>query len=244
MKHSWMLSLLFSSFTPTLFAGDDWVYYIGGAAGSTFKKADVDYSYNVTSPDQFSVTPAQSNNTTDYSPAGQLQFGVGYREEWFYLGGEVIGQFFDGEFDPLEKTSIVAGKFTSSFNELTLRDFEVAFDLKPGIYLFEEILLYGRVGIGINRLELRNFSQLDETLITGSKKGEDVYPFRLGVGVEKEFFDDITLFIDYVYSRYQNISTESAVSGNADSVLNILSSEAETTSVNRQAVQLGINYYF
>lgn len=246
MKRSWLLSLLITSFTTSLFAGDDWVYYVGGAAGSTFKESDVESGFN---PNRFQfadITQVQTLNSTDFSPAGQLQFGVGYKEDDFYLGGEIVGQFFDGGFDPIQEGLNQSGVMGETRTDLSLRDFEIAFDLKPGIYLFDETLLYARIGFGINRLKLENFTSSEgsagvyASIFTESETSRDVYPFRLGFGLEREYMEDVTLFIDYVYSRYATISTESEIEQSNQTLVSV----AEATGIHRQSVQLGVNYYF
>ena len=38
--------------------------------------------------------------------------------------------------------------------QLTMKDFEPALDLKPGIFLFTSTLLYGRIGAAFNEMTL------------------------------------------------------------------------------------------
>lgn len=251
----WLLIL----FTPLTFASEhsddfDFLYYAGIAAGGTYKMAEMeeDLFFQIAG-----ISNEDSNQTFDsskFSPIAQLQFGTGMRNELFYLGVEVVAQFFDGDFDSDLQQIITIGQprteTVSSKSQLRLRDFEVAFDLKPGIYLYEDTLLYGRVGIGINRLHLNTSAHLTYHPVIAEKEiSDDVYPFRLGFGLEREIEEDITIFLDYVVSFY------SGISGSASNTLMIdmknteptaftTSIDSEATDIMRQSIQIGLNYYF
>lgn len=245
MRKWTICTLLLTLHSFPSYADTDLIYYTGGAFGGNFMKSDVSYDYVLKNNGTLLASPSENTNNTSSSVTGQLQFGVGIRKEWFYLGGEILGQFFDGEFSTIENTLIGNNNPTNIRMDMKLRDFELAFDLKPGIYLFEETLVYARIGFGINRLEINDSAyialpQLPQILAANSNNSNDVYPFRLGFGVEREFFEDISIFIDYVYSHYADISTQGTGFNNGYE-LDVMT---DAENIRRQTIQLGLNYYY
>lgn len=244
-----MISVLF--FSNPVLAEDSFSFssYAGVSGGININTGHIDQSMSLEATDIVRITPSGDFDTNHFGPIGQLQFGAGFNTEAFYLGAELSGQLFDGDFDTVSTSfnDSVPSVQTTHTSQLQLNNFEIALDFKPGFYLYENTLIYGRIGIAANELELsenvQTFQELtNEEINIQSQNTEDVYPLRLGVGVERRFNDDWSILIDYIYTRYGDISTQ-AHNNDVIPPLVIVESSTKATDISRQVVMLGFNYY-
>lgn len=138
---------------------------------------------------------------------------------------------------------------------------ELAIDLRPGFIVDCNTLLYGRVGIGFNRLRTRNrvdfeyngreFNEFEGHSIdtqTANKK-ESKKALRLGVGCEWKICPNLSLTSDYIYSYYgktktQKIGDSTFANGEDDNVIANGFKTSSSAKTSNQAFMVGIKYYF
>ncbi|CRX38620.1 outer membrane protein [Estrella lausannensis] len=138
---------------------------------------------------------------------------------------------------------------------------ELAIDLRPGFLVNSCTLLYGRVGVGFNKLRTKNRVDFEyngreasefvghsvQTLSTTKKSNKSA--LRLGLGCEWKLCPNLSLTSDYIYSYYgkaktQRIADSTFANGEDD---NFIADGFKTSSSAKMATQaflVGIKYYF
>lgn len=248
MKQLWIAGCTLLC-TSTVCAEDAFVYYAGLAAGLNLNGAQLTDSSTLTIPTQFATTTHGDQYVNALNAVGKVQLGAGFRASSYYLGAELSGEVFNGNFGS------VSDGFTDTQPPLSMRDqssvylndFELALDLKPGVYFYKHTLLYARVGVGMNELTLEqkaDASNTDthQTIQNHHSTSEDVYPWRVGIGIERRFHEDFSVALDYVYTQYENISqSHHAISEELED--STLDSSSSASDISRQTIMLGFNYY-
>ena len=268
----------------TMFNG----FYAGAGVGELQNAAQINSSASVIYNSFFSLNnqliASHHENVFQYSGLGALYVGYGHfiNECPYYLAAEVFinwahrknslsnyvsyekpqqqaNNFDDGDDYVITATDIASAK---------LRNTEYGIDIRPG-YLFDtNTLVYGRVGLGFNKVNIKNklivtydnfvnFSSLGKhsntTLAPNHSKNKTA--LRLGVGLEHNLSDNISVTADYIYTYYGKIKAsgmgDSIVANGEDIIDSDISpavSNGETvqssTRLYNQAVMLGIKYYF
>ncbi len=274
-KNSWILTGLSLLSMPTWADNDsandiDIIFYGGLAGGGAYHDAQIDRNFSsfVTTP---SVSPPQpvsqstlpfSGDIHEFAGVGQLQIGAGLRYEFLYLGIEALGQLSNGDFGStqgeFDLIGVPAAEFPSSIfkfdSHLQTNDFEPAIDFKPGLFLSDDILLYGRVGAAWNEVSLSDNAHYDlinhgALLMDSVTQSENVIALRLGLGVEHYLQEQFTIFMDYTYTNYGDVSLtkNNNISGILEPggfPLDFQITDYSTASdINKQVVMLGFNYY-
>lgn len=146
-----------------------------------------------------------------------------------------------------------------------LRPWEFGIDARPGVLLCEDTLLYGRIGVAFNRLSVRTITSNSANVTTPLdgvvtvpvntillEKHKNIGALRLGLGLEKEICENLSLRTDYIYTRYRKV-TNSGSNGPVASTIATLggpiagTSTVSSTTVNRllgHSVMLGLSYYW
>lgn len=261
VKKLLLASFLFSALFQNAFAeplDDEFNYYAGVSGGVTYNTADLALSStSINIPTQFYGTAANSMALESIEPTGQLLIGAGWREDSFYIGLELLGQFLDGSYEEGSHTFHTSSTGIDLTNvnkaDLSLDSFEVALDLKTGVFL-SDVLLYTRVGVGVNELTLHQYNTLNLTMDSfgsgifhsRSEESKTVFPFRLGLGLEHSFTEHLTLTADYIYIFYPDISAFSSLSDEDVTIPGVevyLDTMNQVENVRRQVAMIGINYY-
>jgi len=259
VKKLWLLGIVLF-FAHSVWAEEDdedysWSYYAGVSGGVNINAGQMNQILSFENEGVFTAIPEANFDTDETSAIGQIQLGAGLSNEYFYWGAELSGQLFNGDFDAVT-SDFTQTTFPSEHqqikdtSQLSLNDFELALDFKPGFYLFKETLLYARIGVAVNELTLEQsgFATIESTdpgdvkIQTHSSTSKNVYPFRLGLGIERYFSEDFSIVMDYVYTQYENIST-STHAKQTTPPLSTLDAYSEATDISRQTVMLGFNYY-
>ena len=222
MKQLWMASsvlFIFPALTQATVS-----YYAGISGGANQNAAKITFANAFSDTTSFSAGPNTDANTDNLSGLGQIQLGAGMSDKWFYLGFEAVGQLFSGQFDSVQTSNVqtnLSPTQTITLNDdvkLHLNDFEFAIDLKSGVYVYAKTLLYARGGIGFNQMELRQTSIVNNvtnniTFNSNSSESKDVYPWRVGLGLERHMTTHCSIVMDYIYTQYNDISTTGHGSG-------------------------------
>lgn len=143
---------------------------------------------------------------------------------------------------------------------------EPGIDLRPGFFLTPCTLLYGRVGVTYNKLSVhasRNTSIRTTTVIEQQppnifeedesksfSKYKKVGGLRLGLGLEQKLCDHLSIRADYVNTHYRSIKVstpqeiETYTNANGDTTLYKANIVTKVSSVFKNAVLLGMSYYW
>lgn len=246
---------------------DDIIYYAGLAGGGAYHSAQLErnssnFVSSPLSPDPVSQSSLPySGNIDEFAAIGQLQVGVGLRYEFLYLGLEALGQLSNGDFGSAQGEFDLIGVPSSGFpssifafdSHLQTNDVEPAIDFKPGLFLSDDTLLYGRIGAAWNEVSLTDTAHYDLVnhgviFDASSTQSESVLALRLGLGVEHYLREQFTVFMDYTYTNYGDMSLTrnenlSAIIGEEFPLDFAITDNSNASDINKQAVMLGFNYY-
>ena len=161
----------------------------------------------------------------------------------------------------------------STETELELEP-DINLDIRPGLLLAKNFLLYGRVGVAFSRLSIEQeaHTTANATLtsdqfcapadrpacsflkaVGGTASDDDeVLGLRAGLGVEYKFTPTLGLNVDYVFTDYGDIDlayADTYVGGNPepDPVIDDITTLTQTTSkasVTKNTLTAGVNWYF
>jgi len=180
------------------------------------------------------LVPAESINTFSdrgfrkNSVAGDIFLGYGC-SAWdpVYLGAEIFLRGAKATTTNLDDAnmslstaapSVIAQDIATQVRT-RLRPWEFGIDARPGVLLREDFLLYGRVGVAFNRLSVTTSTAYTVSTTAGAvtrtfpanslvvNSHRNIGALRLGLGVEKEICENLTLRTDYTYSRYRKVNT-------------------------------------
>lgn len=265
MKKLWIAPLaLFSSHAMAEVSLDHIIWYAGLAGGVGFNSAEIDHLTETTTSDKNGQIFSQgfipyTGDTQQFSGVGQAQVGAGLRSHMFYLGVELLAQVTNGDFgtisDQIHFTGLtpdVPDSALAYHTSLNMNVFEPAFDLKPGVFLSKNTMLYGRIGAAVNTLTLEqnahynlvnNASEFTENDSTSST----VVALRAGLGIEHHLHDRFNVFMDYVYTDYGDISLDTQTDeqlfiGETELFFDIDTFNT-ASDVTKQIIMLGFNYY-
>lgn len=206
-----------------------------------------------------------------YHGVGALSLGYGQQiGKCMFIAGEIflseadrdtsVKDFAYSETGDQSQFDSLNASLTTKTSSSTQKT-ELAIDLRPGFVFDCRTLLYGRVGVGFNKLRTKNRVDFEynsreasefighsvETLST--TKNSSKTALRLGVGCEWKLCPNLSLTSDYIYSYYgkaktQRIGDSTFANGEDDNVIPNgfrTSSSAKTCT---QAFMVGIKYYF
>lgn len=136
-----------------------------------------------------------------------------------------------------------------------------ALDLRPGLVAWVESLIYGRVGVGFTRMNLRTNNILnitypaaafaDPMFELNNSMHKSLAGLRLGLGAERHINNHLSWFVDYVHTSYGNTKlhgigeinqTLTGLRVPVSSFGSFLSQSKVRLSTNQ--VLLGFRYYF
>ena len=194
--------------------------------------------------------------------------GLGYQivSSRLYLAGEISGTFSDKrDFNSdTQKAYSMEGTFpftalmgtSHTQSSVSLGNNEFDIDLKPGILIKDNFLVYARVGIAFNKLEITNFGEWTETVdendvtldtSASSHNSQNKVGFRIGAGTEYLLAEQLGITLDYIYTDYGSIKTRAEnfasnlVEFTYNQVYGIHAPEVEVTT---HAVMAGVVYHF
>lgn len=295
-KLTFIISMGLLSTTSFVYAGSPGTpftgFYVGlnGGANQLYGTSNSSVTANEIHVIGFDPNEVQSLNNSQHgslnsnSLLGGINFGYGYQFCMYnlYLGAEVfltVAQRNDSMYSQTSFTDVnpvdVGPAFDvinlSSNTKTSLNNFEWGVDVRPGVLVNANTLVYARFGVAFNRMTVNNSNQLSVTypfggLTTpltstlGSSQNKNVAGYRLGVGVEEYICGNWAVSADYVYTNYGSVNTHRVGNVNsatvpldedfappADTIFlstpGAFSSSAKSTLYNQQ-IFLGLKYYF
>lgn len=248
-------------------------YYVGARGGvlQSFANASTSSTatfFNTFGPGTTQTLATASGNTSLGRNFAEGDLFVGYGKKIdctpFFLSGEIFLNEATRQNTVKSQalnsnsgfgTDDVDALLTSS-TRAKLHSFEYGLDFKPGILLNPQTILYGRVGVSFNELDVSSSSSLlindfESDVIASSpasfSSSQHVTGWRFGLGLEEYLCKCVSVTADYIYTTY---GSGHGVSGTAD-VSNTAISDAITGmsmsgsgKISTQAFLVGIKYSF
>lgn len=260
-------------------------FYIGSSLGGNFSLASIsqsqNYSFLLTSGDLVlfdgQSTIVQTNGTLHRNSVIGTLFG-GYGKVWnnYYLGAEIFGDLsqykmnnsisnvdtvINNVFFPL--ASIVTSNTNNLSTQFKLSPVQGGIDLRPGLLITRDFLLYGRVGVKFAKISWISSinHQPSFTLVTDGEpetfpnpivdaiqqQNKNVSALRLGAGMEYAVNPSWSIRMDYIYTDYGKIrKTFNTTNFTTDGFfVNTLNYNLNSTikNIRTNAVMMGISYY-
>lgn len=234
---------LLSLMSSHVFAAFDG-FYLGASGGLANLQVNVQAERKV-----FSPSHTENNQLASRSGWGEIYGGWGDRIcQCFYLGGRLGWNYASYDVkEPLTfhtQGTISSAIFVSNLSSQArtkLNTSEFFADAKPGWILGCGTMVFGLVGVAVNReaLQEKDSGGAGFTIFTpisfSSHQQSHKAALRLGLGLDQCLFCHVHLVASYVYTRYQKLSV-SGRSGNQTT---------QVTAKPRKSVgALGLAYYF
>ncbi len=232
-------------------------FYVGGELGSTFNQGTLSTQTSDTlslgGPGAFVNSPINASATlANTAFKGVLSLGYG-KELWtyFYLGTQAFIDLSQYQLNSTFSNKINADGNINAITSNSLKEspFQYGLDLKPGVLLDNNSLLYALVGFAVAQTQLNQETNgviapngsTPFSIQTSSNNNSTHLALRLGLGIEKFISRYFSIKADYVFTNY--------ASGQTSSSINDLSSSSSLSNnsqgnLNSNAVFFGLSYYF
>ena len=180
---------------------------------------------------------------------GGLFLGYAHMFHTFYLGAEAGADYAD----QADRISTFVHDYNNveelvSDTDVKLGSVSYFFDIKPGLLLTQNTVLYLRLGVGVNQIKTANTTIVDDfvgfpahgELSLFSKKYET--GFRVGLGIEGMITKCLSLRADYVYSYYGTFND----TGSSPFSFGVatLSTTTSLSRITTQTVLVGLAFHF
>lgn len=267
-------------------------FYFGGSAGGAFLSAregrtgyvNVDYNGIIPTPPapptlavpnsfnasaSHSVQHAYKKNSIDIA----IYTGYGYAWEDAFLGVEAFlhNTHYEAKgkhvFSTSSDTAFTQAALNANLSNVTsistsLSRIEPGIDVRPGIFLTPCTLLYGRLGVGYNKLTLHAdthpsvlFSYTPAAAIIRDEREEitrskKMGALRLGIGLEQNICENIYIRADYINTHYRGTKLRTpaerytTTTSTGDTLAYTSSTTSRVTSFFNNTVTLGMSYYW
>lgn len=220
-------------------------------------------------------------NLIKYSGVGALYVGYGHFINTcpYYLGGEFFVNWanhnnsfnqYAANVDPVSTLDLDSDDnyqvSLSDSTQVKLRNTEYGFDIRPGFLFDTYSMVYARIGLAFNKMKTTNSSDFAYTnlgnalpvtshSVLSQTKSKNLTGLRLGLGVEHQLTDKLSLTADYIYTYYGKVNTNEVADSNfangEDTGNNFLPSviangqtSSSSTRISTQAAMIGIKFYF
>ena len=180
---------------------------------------------------------------------GGLFLGYAHMFHTFYLGAEAGADYADqaDRISTFMKDYGNAEEFVSD-TDIKLGSVSYFFDIKPGMLLTQNTVLYLRLGVGVNQIKTANTTIVDDFLV-GPAHGElrlfsKNYEtgFRVGLGIEDMITSWLSLRADYVYSYYGTYNDTGSSSYSL--AIGTISATTSLSRITTQTVLIGLAFHF
>lgn len=208
-----------------------------------------------------------------FSLMGTIYLGYGCAWDPIYLGLEGSFRAARGKTTTQNNVQITippSDTFPGNYNlfnqtQTKLKPIEFDLDLRPGVLLRPTTLLYGKVGVALNKVSVQTntvFSAVPDTLagippefmsnsLTLTQSAKKRRGFRLGLGLEQEVCENWFIRGEYVFTRYRKIHVENP--GSITQIAfdpffgaNLINNVTNDTRIkpSTHSMYLGVSYYW
>lgn len=253
--------------------------YLGAGLGGSFTRGDLKAEPNSAAdfdpqegapPNDISAALSATNTLKRNSFAGNLYAGYGHAWQPLYLGVEAFIKLANYKMNYAASTTATktagGGSYTLTDNlatasEVKLNPLEFGIDLRPGVLVTPNTLLFGRLGVAFNKLTLNSTTTTSGEYTNGAgftknfsgaitnTASKSVPGLRLGLGLEQHLNEHLALRLDYVYTYYGKISTNNSTApliddGSGTGTVTGTVTDHTSAIVSNHTVMLGLSYYF
>lgn len=288
--YCWMLpALLFTvspvmateCYDPSPFSG----FYIGADLGGSFTSAkeysrinannDIDLPANLITLSTNTFSHALSSGHRKNRLAAGVYGGYGYVCAQMYWGLEVFVNYsghktrsnknltLQEQFPGISLFTTTTLSLTDAIStRIKLKRGEAGFDFRPGYFIAPCTMLYGRIGVGYNKISIR--TSLRESFLQNAvnrrtlannaislaaafdvQRKKTVGAFRLGIGLEQNICDNLTVRADYVNTNYRHLRLHRSFTfTNAQGNTATLVHAFKLSRFMNNSVTLGLSYYW
>lgn len=258
--------------SATLFCNNSWAFpytdrpfqgfYTGIGVGESNVTGRVTTTRNSTisaSTFNFSSHTDSHQNLRRNSFAGTLFAGYGCHWDPFYVSVEGFAKGAKARSKLFENNRLQTN-FLSSTSVLQiqtqtiahLRTGEYGGDLRPGVLLSPESMLYGRIGAAFNKLSIQSVRQVitqnpNLNFPLSHRNTKNVTGWRLGAGLEQLVCECWSVRADYTYTNYRHLQKThfGSVTFPTFSALQTASLFGKTKAkFNSHTVTLAVSYYW
>jgi len=251
--------------------------YVGVAVGGNLTQASTKivgaadailYNNNVVSL-ATNIPLSERANLTKNAPIGELFAGYGQTWRSLYLGGEIFANASNYTMSNRINTGflqnlailgdLLLGGSAQINTNVNLSKIQYGANLRPGILLRPETLLFGRVGFTVATLQFNVNTYANSFLSSTSQQVQVVFPatlhlpasrslvaLQLGGGIEQQLNPTWSIIVNYIYTDYRNIdSIGSSVTNfnGVDSLITLQLDGNNHASVITNAITLGAKYH-
>lgn len=175
--------------------------YAGAGIGST------DNHFGLTTTD-YTTNQTFYNNANHTATVGNIFFGVGYTLVDSYFLGAEVGTNFPGRYITITNRPAPTFGYIPVNDKLKIYDY-VTLDLLPGYAITQYILLYGRLGLVHEQLDLTQPAV--GQIAPEFKTSKDKWGGRIGIGTNVAINETFGIGLDYIYSRYEHMNPMAAL---------------------------------
>ena len=235
-RKGWLLSCAalyaLCNATPSLAICDYNGFYAGFNIGLSNSMATIQSDANVAFHDaihrnQHRFTFTKQNKAVTNRPQVGINFGYSFvTQDSFFLAGEAgfsiafrNGLHFNSSetHQDIRNVVLTPPEFKtrlSQFVEAKTRNWELTLDLLPGYLACDTLLLYGRIGVGFNRLSMTSGTTLDYRDSHAIFNNSTSFPLsntrshkvlRLGLGLAHYFSENWVIKADYIFVSYSQL---------------------------------------
>jgi opacity protein-like surface antigen len=237
------------------------------AVSSSFSSS-IPTTFSATTANAFThaITGAERKNR--FAAGLYAGYGFVYCSEW-YMGVEAFLNY--SRYKTKTRRSLnLSSTFKNFFitlpvnfsdgisSRVRLQNYEGGADLRPGYFLAPCTLLYARLGVGYNKLKLHssfndNFLQVTTagialtptiTQALEKHKHKKLGSLRLGLGLEQNLCDNLSIRADYVNSSYRSVKTHVNQTFTNGTTSATFSHRVEIRRFCNNTVSLGMSYYW
>ncbi|MCC5832756.1 MAG: outer membrane beta-barrel protein [Chlamydiales bacterium] len=232
-------------------------FYVGGSVGVSGtiarQQGEMLAQYGFIDPRVFPM-----DLKTDFfreSIEGTLFAGYGVSRRSLYVGFEGFIRCFQPKFS-IHKQHLHDELPLQFFDRENTSYIEIdpwhyGIDGRIGYFIKPSLLFYGRFGFELTRIDLANKSILDGLSLTDtfsitlspSKCKRSAY-LRVGVGLEQDLSDRLSLRADYLYTDYRNISVDDQTTGISLEGNFLTLADHTDLNLKNHALSLGLSYHF
>ncbi len=208
-------------------------------------------------------TPRRSNRDNGHL-IGSIALGYQLVDCRLYLGAQIGGTFrnkkdaqlnhFRTYLEVLEADGSTLSGSAYTHTKLSINSCEFDADLKPGILICPNFLVYALAGVAVTEFKMDNFGSwteegseiapLELLASSSSHHCKTVTGFRAGAGMEYLFNDCLGISLDYIFTDYGKIRAVSIAKASIPDWNLVYGIHAPEISVTTHSLKAGLVYHY
>ena len=213
----------------------------------------------------FDTSIPRRSNKDNGRLIGSIALGYQLVDCRLYLGAQIVGTFRDKRdaklnhsrtyLETLEADGSTLSGSAHAHTKLSINSCEFDADLKPGILICPNFLVYALAGVAVTEFKLDNFGRwteegsevapLELVASASSHHSKTVTGFRAGAGMEYLFNNCFGISLDYIFTDYGKIRAVSIAENASIPTWNLVYGiHAPEISVTTHSLKAGLVYHY